>query len=69
MVASSLKSAFQARLRRMLDNEEALRQSLGRHLEEEALDGLFAHVRALLARGRHGNFTLDEIRRFAELSG
>ena len=51
----------EARLHRMLDNEESLRQSLKEHLEPEAIDGLFARAKALLARGKYGNFTLDEI--------
>lgn len=51
----------QARLRSIIDNEVALRQSLSRNLEPEALDGLFARAKALLARGTYGNFELDEI--------
>ncbi|WP_395741107.1 hypothetical protein [Prosthecobacter sp.] len=51
----------QERLHRMLDNEKSLRQSLKDHLEPEAIDGLLARAKALLARGRYGNFTLDEI--------
>jgi hypothetical protein len=51
----------EARLHRMLDNEASLRKSLAEHLEPEAIDGLFARAKALLARGKYGNFTLEEI--------
>jgi hypothetical protein len=51
----------EARLHRLLDNEESLRKSLQQHLEPEAIDGFFARAKALLARGKYGNFTMDEI--------
>ena len=51
----------EARLHRMLDNEVSLRESLKDDLEPEAIDGLFARAKALLARGTYGNFTVHEI--------
>jgi hypothetical protein len=51
----------EARLHRLLDNEQSLRKSLEKHLGTEAIEGLFSRAKALLARGTYGNFTLDEI--------
>lgn len=56
-----ISAANQARIKHIIANEDALRQSLSKHLEPEALDGLFARAKALLARGTYGNFALDEI--------
>ncbi|WP_395740641.1 hypothetical protein [Prosthecobacter sp.] len=56
-----ISSLNDARLHRMLDNEEPPRKSLKEHLEPEVIDGLFARAKALLARGSYGNFTVDEI--------
>ena len=46
------------RLQHLIDNEAAIRESLRPHVGEGALDGLFARAKALLKRGKYGNFTL-----------
>jgi hypothetical protein len=50
------------RLQHLIENEATIRESLRPHLQEGALDGLFARAKALLKRGKYGNFTLEEIK-------
>lgn len=50
-----------ARLQDLIDHEEVLSPQLKQWLEPEAVAGLFARAKALLTRGRYGNFTLPEI--------
>ena len=58
----NISLANKMRLQHLIDNEAAIRESLRPHLGEGALDGLFARAKALLKRGKYGNFTLEEIK-------
>ena len=58
----NISLANKMRLQHLIDNESAIRESLRPHLGEGALDGLFARAKALLKRGKYGNFTLEEIK-------
>jgi hypothetical protein len=57
----SIGNLNRERLQQWIDNEKNITKKLLDYVEPAAVAGLFARAKALLARGRYGNFTLPEI--------